>query len=882
MVTPAITLLCVPSSPANVGATVTLHAVVTDVPDADLAADEVVFTRTVGDALFVDGTKRLDTFEAGIHKSGAVWQADATLTSGASGTSTIYVELKLLSGALLGAQQTYTFKGAPPKMTVPTVEPNYADNVSPFTISGEVLDEFNKPIVDLDMELRIGLGSMVSRWAIPEHDRPNTTACRTDATTGKYSAQLYTTTESALRVIASVLDNPDADDQTISFKAIPEPLIILELTQDGAAADGHQRIKAVAKAVRKSKPTEVLPNVALDFTLDGDAVFDPKSLHPKTTSGTTGTDGTASVSFASTKIGTGFIKCEVHSHPVANISQAYSFDQAWCSATNVYFEFTGTGDAPATIYANGRNQAEVSLSFTLTDSNGDILTPDNSPTLAEVLKHVELEAYENQQPLGSGANLPWASSDQENEYSKQFTDGLPGRRAATPPTMPARPADAIPPKGRVSLTYYVTCQSTEQQHLNLGFRISPSGGTGPNTPIVADPANGDYHSPLKLKAIVPPNYRADDFKIDAKNMSGPSDGAALDGNTAASAYWRRWDYVVSIDSDRPGSPVLHKRVDPAEYQGTRPCIRSRWKDLYGWELYFWPQIDAPAAGQQIKSFTTEVPCARPVVLTPQVGLLSFTIFTAFSGVIQDGEMWVYRDLQLGLIDSYGNEGLAYVNRNLPDAYVSDANADSAMAKWRPLSALPSSVPAIESPPQRQSTRGPTDENGYFLGTVNLALRAAGADGMLVYVPILGAEGAPAGTQVRINTPRGKQNDLRLYSNEDPRTFYADDRSYKILNLDIPAFFGSKDGQLQYGTQTDAAFYKPYEICYFSKDATGLYGLFCLQPLWNKWPSVVIWSLYDSRYMRATPAADAILSAAGLSNSDTFVWTPATVTLGGPM
>jgi len=40
------------------------------------------------------------------------------------------------------------------------------DNVSPFTISGEVLDEFNKPIGDLDVE----------------HDRPNTTAYRTDPT----------------------------------------------------------------------------------------------------------------------------------------------------------------------------------------------------------------------------------------------------------------------------------------------------------------------------------------------------------------------------------------------------------------------------------------------------------------------------------------------------------------------------------------------------------------------------------------------------------------------------------------------------------------------------------------------------------------------------
>lgn len=852
---PTITLLFAPSSPTDVGKNVAVHAVVTDIPPADLEADKVLFIRTAGDAVFVDGIGTSTTYSASILKSAAVWQADALLTSEAGGISTIYAQLELQSGELIYTSAVYTFKGKPPTFEKPSVWENFADGESPIVISGRILDNYDYPIPKIDVDLKITHGADKTAWVLPE--KPGAVVTVTTDDDGKYTAELVTTALD-VKVALSLTYEPDAQPEKLPITPAPKPRLTLQLIGDNAAADGHQAIKAIATMVEDSNPTKGMQGYELDFTLVGSAVFDPDSKTPQQVTGETDSDGNVAVLFTCEKIESGTIKVAPRQAPEKITQTDYHFTQAWCTAQNISFTFTGMRTDVAHIYANGLNQASLTLSFDLGDSKGNAITEANSPTLEHVLSQISFIAYDTQQAIGSGDNSKWKVSEKANQYSKQFNiDGA--RLSSTAHTNIALRPDSKPPNGRLNYTFYVTCDSEQHENILIGFRIAPDGGNKSNPVVTSGPQTGGAHDSLDLQAAPKYTYLAADFKVAVQEVSEEDDDTTNNGGVSTAAYWRRWDYVVSIDGQRLiGNPKIFSCERPPDWASNQPCIRERRETLYGWQLYLWLEERPPAAGQKPQSADASFPGTRAVHLTAQEKeMLSFTIFTAFTGVVESKDTGALKsELQLHITDEYGNAGIVYANRNLPSKYADSTG--EVMSKWKPLRDTPSPTSQGAVAPLPQPDPQIDLVSVYRLGTVNMIPQGTAAH-YIVW-------GQSHGNNVGIGTPQGAINQFYLFAPDDPRKTYADERGYYFSNLAFP-FSYLTHGAKVFGS-TDR-----------SNDADSVY---VLQPAWDRWPAITIRSRKYLDYMRGGPEAGETVVDLGLdTKTDGFFWVLAAVEDGSP-
>ena len=519
----------------------------------------------------------------------------------------------------------------------------------------------------------------------------------------------FTDTVAEPGIIAVCLPSDQEVKADATFKFLKLPGIKAQALVDLSPADGTSaNIVEVHVADAKGQPykgVDLVYSVGGDVTIVGSEPARARAVGATQTGyGKTGPTGKLEVSFTATDATAGTFEVWLAVNDSVRASAAYAFTNAWTAIANLRF-----GDAvtsalqPGHIYANGQHQAQIEVSFDLTNKAGAILPLSEQPDLQTVRDAVLFIDYDGKQLLSGQSDpedgtpvLPgWAVSATGNDFEKisliQTKDDN---------------GDRIQ-DGRAYLTYYITgAPAMAGRELGVGLRVSPH----PNGSPIYNAADGDFNFPAYLRAEDPPRYRADALDIVCRpvphqgmddngpqNLAGPDDP----GN-----FWRQWDYSVALPEVPPGSPlqpVLHRcQLAEGELMPENFCFSARSNGLYNYQAYFWPNNVEDANGSPVGGTaprqTVQSPGTPPrsIPVSGASGALRFTLYAAFGHLSPDS--MDCKPVNFTLFDQYGNSTALHLEPLLiPYKY-----DNTAIAAWRFIGddfadAAPSTQPGYSDP-----------------------------------------------------------------------------------------------------------------------------------------------------------------------------------------
>ena len=427
--------------------------------------------------------------------------------------------------------------------------------------------------------------------------------------------------------------------------------------------------------------------------------------------------GQATMSFFDTSIETGTVSAYVPDWDASAASntdtKSYAFHDPWNNVSDVELDYAGGTYQSAWIYANGVQQAQVNVTLTLTDKNGQPLSAASMPSDDTVSNAIKLLDYDSGDQLGAGSATMWSYSTTPNpEGFVQETGGGGSKRAAV----------RAPGDGKVTLTYYVTC-SPGGSNLRLGLSVQPTGG------VVIDTGNldtttgidiGQYQpgspnrtfaknaiqidNPLQLDVKVAPIFDVDtSLAITASHIQhdGENDAGPANGNTGPDAdgnYWRQWDYSITISDQAKsqyGSKLFLCVLDDGSSLPSDYCFAEQANSAYyTYKAYLWPtnikqqwQSSSPTM-QAFASQPQKYNCKKTTWDNP---ILYVTLYMTFAG--RPTTVNNNNPVRVRIYDQYGTyQTYTFSQADLPQYY---GPAYGHVPTWKPLAVTGNSPEKFE-------------------------------------------------------------------------------------------------------------------------------------------------------------------------------------------
>jgi hypothetical protein len=559
-------------------------------------------------------------------------------------------------------------------------------------------------------EAGLSVGNKPILFELPDSDTAQFTNGEQSITVNTNSSGIATApfTDSAWEqgTVQATLDVPDKQFTTKQYQFNPPSNLgitvnpLTTLTTDGTAtvvefpycpADGTSKL--TAKGLVWTDPQKKNPWTGggyVRFVLRGSARFTASSssqydapIQP---------DGTVTVSFTDDKIEQGLLSSMILV-PTGNgpfgTPQSYEFIDPWSGVSALIGTFPPNAFT-TTIYANGLNEAALTVSMTLSSTNGVKLTSNNQPDITAVESGTSLIEYSTRGALG-GLKGVWAYSMDDNGFSgsAQYS------RASTPPAK-----DNGVTGGVATVTYYITnSDNSVSSSVSIGAAITPTGKI-----IVKGTGLGTNNIPKGTTAPAPIVYFAQSYNalnpaptvnttpaIDYKDVAVIAQEVSHDGEDdnnpsyAAGNYWRRYDYVITnlLDATKNPQQIFKCELQPNVSFTSDYAFGERSNVIYDFKAYFWPNNVSTSDGTPLETkdgYTVQSAGSgkQTVTLSAKNNQLYATMFCAFGNVSVGSSS--YTPVTLRLIDAYGNSGLFRLNTDgtaFPSAYADVPN-------WKPL------------------------------------------------------------------------------------------------------------------------------------------------------------------------------------------------------
>ncbi|MEX1826494.1 hypothetical protein [Luteibacter sp. CQ10] len=177
----------------------------------------------------------------------------------------------------------------------------------------------------------------------------------------------------------------------------------------------------------------------------------------------------------------------------------------WAQVTyfQVYKLFAGMSPEELRVFANGRQQCRIVVSFTANDANGNPVTLSD----AEISQHVRLIQYQGGQPIESTPGAMWVSTRVKNEY--EWDENMLSGSADTHVDENRSHAHAVR-DGQIqvqSVEFFLSTRSTSTTM--IGAQITYPNGAPPartnNTHIEFNKPDGDgagqFHSAVQVRPV---------------------------------------------------------------------------------------------------------------------------------------------------------------------------------------------------------------------------------------------------------------------------------------------------------------------------------------------------------------------------------------------
>jgi len=289
----------------------------------------------------------------------------------------------------------------------------------------------------------------------------------------------------------------------------------------------------------------------------------------------------------------------------------YEFVNPWSSVNNTNIAFnTGPNSVKNSysIYANGLQQAPITLTFTLASAfNAKAIPPYTCPSAAAVSRQVQFLDYVSGNPIAqlTDPTIPtdetWGYDDTPNDYRQKDLDAP--APIAVLDTKSSGVSDSI-----ATLCFYIRHGvSNNPQPLTLGVMISPTGSfLDGDTPVLEQGSPKNYSQlgevlpdPIEVTPKPPPQLVTDSLSVTCTpfvSSRQSDDGPAnLPGNPEYKEnYYRRFDYEISPSSEFKDRCQFEKVSfsvveDAVNYlKNNKCCYSSNVNELYDYRLYLWP------------------------------------------------------------------------------------------------------------------------------------------------------------------------------------------------------------------------------------------------------------------------------------------------------
>jgi len=483
--------------------------------------------------------------------------------------------------------------------------------------------------------------------------------------------------------------------------------------------------------------------------------------------------------------------------PQDNTQVLYSFVDPWSDVNNIKLQFPSITDSSYSIYANGRHQAPVVLSFDLCAAANVSLSNDLFPDVGDVIKTVQFLDYTSDKSINmlpSSSNPGWEVDTSPNAWNS-------GNLADSRTTAVLDDTQSgIDDNGHAVLYFYIRCnEHALPSPLALGVMISPTGSYLDNsmTLVKADPVNywqggkRNLDPPCQIIPVAPPQLSSSNListctqfvVAGQQDDTGPAN-IASDPEFKAN-YYRQFDYQIRLSQDfKDMYKIKNVTYSAVNLYDLQPggCYSSIIQNLYDYRLYVWPtnidgiKFDPNRTGRYpMKSNINYEAGAGP--LLSGNGVIYVSRYIGFGATCH--EQFIQTDINLEITDDYGNTYPFY----LPADSSAPPYDPTAMKEWNP---------ALAGRGTRNSSNTTSTAANYTVGGVsgvNISKRgpvvinppADASDPDLLYQNVLGGATTTSLT-ITLNNPYFVSG-LEYISPLFYMTFVSDDNCQRSIIYD---------------------------------------------------------------------------------------------------